>query len=211
MERNAIVFGATGKTGIQICKALDNKNINFSAFVREQSMNNLDDSIQKSIQGDVLNPLDVAKAFENAAFTDVIIALGSKELKSTDIRSRGTKHIIKAMIKSKTKANIHVISALGIGESWDQLNWMGKFFSKYLIKNAMNDHEEQEKLIKNNPFNYHIIRPVGLRDGSPKGYVHVQNKGIMPSSAIQRADVATYLVESLLENKNGVSGICQKK
>jgi hypothetical protein len=114
------------------------------------------------------------------------------------------------MTKQQSKARIHVISALGIGESWDQLNWMGKFFSKYLIKNAMQDHEEQEKLIKNSPFNYHILRPVGLRDGSPEGGVHVQNKGKLPSSVIQRADVAIYLVDSLLENKRGVNGICHR-
>ena len=74
----------------------------------------------------------------------------------------------------------------------------------------MNDHNEQEKCLMNSSFPYHVLRPVGLKDGASNGEVHVQNEGYLPSNSIQRADVAKYLVKSLLENKTGVSGICQK-
>jgi len=75
----------------------------------------------------------------------------------------------------------------------------------------MTDHNKQEKYLKSNSLPYHIIRPVGLKDGDSKGEVHVQNEGLLPSYSIQRADVAKFLVKSLLESKTGVSGICQKK
>ena len=211
MNRNAIVFGATGKTGLLICKELESNNITYSVFVREQSSSKITNSSVSIKHGDVLNAQDVEAALQNENFTDVIIALGSKDLKKSNIRSIGTKHIIEAMNKSQSKANVHVMSALGIGESWKQLNWFAKFISNVLIKNTMNDHAEQEKIVKSSPYSYHILRPVGLKDGEKIGKAHVQNEGFLPSSYIQRADVAKFLVDSLLENKTGINGICEIK
>jgi len=100
---------------------------------------------------------------------------------------------------------------MGVGESWAQLNWLAKIVSNLLLKSTMEDHSKQEEYLKADTFPYHIIRPVGLRDGKSVGEVHVHNEGLVPSNSIQRADVAKFLVECLLENKTGVSGICQKK
>ncbi len=210
MKRNIIVFGATGKTGELICKELELNNLTYTVFVREQSAQKINNPTVKIITGNVLHASDVQLAFEKKHFSDIIIALGSKDLKGSGIRSIGTRNIVDALNSKQTKSHMHVISALGVGESWSQLNWFGKLISNLLIKNTMNDHNDQEKYLKNSALPYHIIRPVGLKDGGSKGEVHVQNEGIMPSYSIQRADVARYLVKSLLENKTGVSGICQK-
>lgn len=211
MKRNVIVFGATGKTGEEICKELGSENIKYSVFVREASSKKLSGDSAKIITGDVLNINDVEKAFLEEDFTDVIIALGSKDLKNLKIRSTGTKHIVDTLNqKQNNTISLHVVSALGVGDSWSQLNWLGKLICRLLIKNAMNDHSEQESVVLNSQYPFHIIRPVGLKDGEAIGSVHVQNEGIMPSNSIQRADVAGYLVKSLIENKRGISGICQK-
>jgi putative NADH-flavin reductase len=209
MNRNVLVFGATGKTGSHICKVLESKTISYSVFVREGSQDKLANKSVNIQYGDVLNAQDVKNAFKDSVFTDVIIALGSKELKSTDIRSRGTKHIIDAMGASQSEARIHVISALGIGDSWNQLVWHAKLISNLLIKSSMIDHGKQEEYVKNSSFSYHILRPVGLKDGQATGNVKVQNEGFPSSSSIQRADVANFLVDGLLENKTGISAICQ--
>jgi len=210
MNRNVIVFGATGKTGIAICRELKEKKIPYSVFVRKKSSSKILHSSIRIKKGDVLNTEDVEGVFQNEVFTDVIIALGSKDLKSDSIRSKGTKHILEALTKNKSNSFIHVISALGIGESWNQLKWHGKLISKLLIKSTMNDHTEQEKLVRNSSNPYHILRPVALKDGEATGEIHVQNEGFLPSNSIKRADVAKFLVESLLENKEGINGICQK-
>jgi len=211
MNRNIIVFGATGKTGQHICKELESGNLTYSVFVREESTKKIENSSVKIKLGNVLNTEDVQLAFDNESFTDVIISLGSKDLKGTGIRSIGTKNIIEALNSTQSKSHIHIISALGVGESWTQLNWFAKLISNLLIKRTMSDHNEQERYVMSNSLPYHIIRPVGLKDGSSEGGVHVQNEGFLPSNSIQRADLAEFLVKSLLENKIGVSGICQKK
>ena len=211
MKRNVIVFGATGKTGKQLCKELESENIKYSVFVREASSKKLSADPAKIIVGDVLNSRDVDRALGEEDFTDVIIALGSKDLKNSKIRSTGTRFIVDTLNqKQNNTTSIHVVSALGVGDSWSQLNWLGKLICRLLLKNTMSDHSEQESVVINSQYPFHIIRPVGLKDGEASGTVHIQNKGIMPSNSIQRADVARFLVKSLMENKRGISGICQK-
>jgi hypothetical protein len=211
MTRNVIVFGATGKTGNYICKELEANNITYSVFVREASIEKITSKVAKVKQGDVFNATDVEQAFINENYTDVIIALGSKVLKNAEIRTKGTQHIIDAMTKRQSQAYLHVISALGVGNSWKQLSWVGKLISNLLLKSVMIDHAKQEELVMNSSSSYHILRPVGLKDGASKGLVYVENEKKLPSSSIQMIDVAKYLVESLMAGKTGVSGISQKK
>ena len=209
MNRNVIVFGATGKTGACICTELENNNIPYSVFVRKESSKKITDTSIKIITGDVLNAQDVQLAFIDKKYTDVIVALGSKDLKKSNIRSIGTKHIVNAIKDTQPNTPIHIISALGVGNSWDQLKGPAKLMCKVLISNTMKDHNKQEEFVTNNTYPYHIIRPVGLKDGDSTG-VHVQNEGYLPSNSIQRVDVAQFLVQSLLDDKRGFSGICQK-
>jgi len=210
MKRNIIVFGSTGKTGNRICEELERKDLPYSVFVREPSKNNIKHSPISILTGDVLSGEDVQKALNQASYSDVIIALGSRDLKNPVVRSQGTKTILDALKINQSSPAIHVISSMGVGESWNQLNWFSKLISRMILKNVLTDHQKQEEYVMNSSLPYHIVRPVGLQDGPPQGEILVQNEGIMPGNAIQRADVARYLVESLLENKQGVSGICQK-
>ncbi len=210
MERNILVFGATGKTGQEICKELSASKLAHSSFVRPQSKEKLKDASSDIIEGDVMNLDNVKTAFENKTYTDVIIALGSKDLKGSGIRSIGTQNIVDALNANQSNPQIHCISALGVGESWSQLKWHAKLISNLLIKKTMNDHNAQELAIIKSTIPYHIIRPVALKDGPSSGEVHVQNEGFLPKNSIQRTDVAKYLVKSLLEKIKGVSGICQK-
>ncbi len=113
------------------------------------------------------------------------------------------------MGQNQAKSKIHLISALGVGESWSQLKWHAKLLSNVLLKSVMNEHRIQEKLVTSSPYPYHIIRPVGLKDGESVGDVHVQSEGFLPSNTIKRADLAKYLVESMIESKDGISAVCQ--
>jgi nucleoside-diphosphate-sugar epimerase len=210
MSGKVIVFGATGKTGHQICLQLESKQIPYDVFVRKSSAKKIANSPSQIKTGDVLNAQAIEAAFENETYTDVIISLGSKDLKSANVRSVGTKNILAALKNSQEKPTIHIVSALGVGDSWSQLNWISKLFCKLFINKAMKDHGEQEMLVTKSSFPYHIIRPVGLQDGEPLGEVHVQNEGMMPGYSIKRAEVAAFLVNSLIDGKRGFSGICQK-
>jgi len=210
-ERKILLFGATGKTGVEICKELSTHKIYPTVFIREESVNKLAGNGMNIIQGNVLNYKEVEAAVKGDAYTDVIISLGSKTIKGTELRSKGTEHIMRALESRQAKCKIHVISALGVGDSWNQLGGFGKLISNLLLKNVLEDHRKQEEIVTNSPNPYHILRPVGLKDGVPSGEVHVQSVGRLPSSSIMRADVAKYLVDSMVENRSGISAIYQKK
>ncbi|MFN0204212.1 MAG: NAD(P)-binding oxidoreductase [Bacteroidia bacterium] len=209
-HRTVIVFGATGNTGQQICQKLEENDIQHFAFVREGSDEKIKTPNTKFIFGSVLNKDDIEAAFSAYHFTDVVISLGSRDLKNSYIRSKGTKNVLEVLNKLSATCQIHVISALGVGESWSQLNWFSKLICKVLINGTMKDHELQEEAIVNSGLKFHIIRPVALNDGLATGKIIIQNARFLPNNTISRADVAQYLVESLLSNKSGFSSICKE-
>jgi len=84
MEKKIVVFGATGNTGIEICKELKLRNINYSVFVRKGSESKLVDDNVNVVFGDVLNPSDVDSLFNKNDYTDVI-ALGNRNFKAGGI------------------------------------------------------------------------------------------------------------------------------
>jgi len=202
MNRKVIVFGATGSTGIKICEQLSEYKILHYAFVRKCSESKIKVQNTELIIGNVLNSEDIENAFKSNEFTDVVISLGSRDLKKTNIRSEGTKSIVEAMNKLSIKCKIHIVSALGVGESWSQMNWFGKLFCKILISNSMKDHGIQEEIVVKSSQKFHIIRPVGLTDGELTGKILNHTEGLMPNNQISRADVARYLVDSLANDFN---------
>jgi len=209
MIRNIIVFGATGNTGVKICEELSSLNIKYSAFVREGSEGKLKTELSEIISGDVLNKKDVKSAIIRQSFTDVIIALGSRDLKVENIRSGGTRNIVESLNESELSSKLHVISAHGVGDSWNDLKWYEKLLTNLFLKKTIKDHELQEGITIANPGGYHIIRPTALKNGPSTGKVHSQGEGALPKGEITRADVAKFLVSSMLSDKQGASSICK--
>lgn len=89
------------------------------------------------------------------------------------------------------------------------MKWHEKLLSKLFLGKTMKDHNLQENITIKNPGGYHIIRAVALNNDVATGKIHSQNKGSMPSGDISRADVAKYIVSSMLENDNGATSICK--
>jgi len=208
MNREILVFGATGNTGLEICKALKSNNINHTAFVRKGSESKLNTAHTNVINGDVLDSSDVDKAINDNEFTDIIITLGSRNFRGGEIRFMGTKNIVESLKSSGKQAKIHVISANGIGNSWQNLTWNEKLMCKFFISKAMKDHELQEEIVSSNLGGYHIIRPVGLTNEAGSGEIIAEEIKALTNSKISRANVAMYLVDSMEENISGNHSIC---
>ena len=210
MNKKILVFGATGNTGIEICRDLDSKRINYSAFIRRGSETKIKVLQPNILFGDVLNTIDVDRVLKENDFTDVIIALGSRDFRGGEIRSNGTKHIVNSLNSNQKIVKLHVISANGIGNSWKNLKWFEKLICKLLISKAMKDHESQEEIVSSNKGGYHIIRPVGLTNETGSKNIIVEEKNALPNSKVSRTNVAKYLVDSLLDGKSGKFSICDE-
>ena len=195
---NIAVFGATGKTGFEIVKQALEQDHKVTAFVRDPARLAVENENLTFVTGDVFDAASVAQAIKGQ--DAVVCALGSSELTSTTVRSDGTKNIIKAMEENQVKRLV-IVSAMGVGESWDTLSAINKFFFATLLKSSREDHEAQEAAVKESGLDWTIIRPSGLTDTPLTKTYSIGENILAKTSKISRADVAHAILKDLMENK----------
>ncbi|GAB4524798.1 MAG: SDR family oxidoreductase [Anaerolineales bacterium] len=193
-----VIFGATGGTGTELVRQALEQGHAVTAFVRNPARQLVKDEHLRVVTGDIFDPGSVAQAIQGQEA--VICALGSRDLKKTSIRATGTINIIGAMKKHNVRRLI-VISAMGVGESWDSLSALNKFFFATLLKSAREDHQAQETAVKESGLDWTIIRPSGLIDSPRSGTYNVGENIRAKTSKISRADVAA-LSMSALEDRS---------
>lgn len=192
-----IVFGATGKTGLEIVKQSLAQEYEVTAFVRSPSKMTLENDHLQLITGDVCDFTAVTQAVQGQ--DGVICSLGTNSLGRTTVRSEGTDNIIKAMEENHVK-RLLVVSAMGIGESWSTLSSTNKIFFNTVLRNTRKDHEKQEALVKESNLDWTIVRPSGLTDTPITENYGVGENIAAETSRIARADVAHFIVKELEDN-----------
>ena len=191
------IFGASGKTGVELVKqALEKKHV-ITAFVRDPSRLSIQHDQVDVITGNVLKAENVAEAVQGQ--DAVVCVLGSNELKKTAIRSAGTANIIQAMKQANVQRLI-VVFAMGTGDSWNSLSSTGKFLYATVLKSSREDHEAQETAVKESSLDWTIIRPSGLTDEPKTGEYEVGENIPAKTSRIARADVADLILKELDQN-----------
>ena len=90
------IFGATGKTGIELVNQALEQGHAVTAFVRDPARLVIDDERLTVMVGDIFDPASVAQAVQGQ--DAVICALGvGSDLKKTTVRTDGTVNIINGM------------------------------------------------------------------------------------------------------------------
>ena len=192
------IFGATGKTGIELVKQALEQGHAVTAFVRDPARLAIENENLTFVTGDVFDPSSVAKAVEGQ--DSVICALGAgSELKKTTVRTTGTINIISSMQKNSIKRLI-VVTAMGVGESWDTLSMFNKLFFATLLKSSREDHEKQEVAVKESGLDWTIVRPSGLTETPRTGIYDVGENILATTSKIARADIADLILKELEQN-----------
>ena len=143
---NIVVFGATGKTGLEIVKQALEGGHEVTAFVRDPARLAIENINLNVITGDVFDPASVAQAIRGQDAAVCTLGAGS-DLKKTTVRTIGTINIIAGMQQNNVK-RLMVITAMGVGESWDTLSMFNKFFFATLLKSSRVDPEAQEAAVK---------------------------------------------------------------
>ena len=192
-----IVFGATGKTGLEIVKQSLAQDHEVTAFVRDPAKMTLENDHIRLISGDVYDVAAVAQAVQGQEA--VICSLGTNSIGRTTVRSVGTDNIIKTMEENHIE-RLLVVSAMGIGESWSTLSAANKIFFNTVLRNTRNDHEKQESLVKESTLDWTIVRPSGLTDTPITENYDVGENIAAKTSRIARADVAHFIVKEVADN-----------
>lgn len=189
------IFGSTGKTGTELIKQALEQGHAVTAFVRDPARLTIKDEQLTLVIGDVFDPSTVDQAVQGQ--DAVICALGAgTELKKTTIRTTGTTNIISSMHKNDVK-RLMVVTAMGVGDSWNTLSLFNKLFFATLLKSSRDDHETQEAAVKESGLDWTIIRPSGLTD-TPRTGVYAFGENIpAKTSKIARADVADLILKEV--------------
>ncbi len=192
------VFGATGKTGIELVNQALEHGHTVTAFVRDSAKLAIEHENFSFVTGDAFDLASVAPAVQGQ--DAVICALGSgTDLKKTMVRTKGTINIISAMQENSVR-RLLIVSAMGVGESWDDLSMLNKFFFVALMKGIRKDHEPQKAAIKEGGLDRTIICPSGLTDTPRTGIYDAGEHIPAKTSKIARADVADLILRELVEN-----------
>ena len=186
------VFGATGGTGKQVVIQALEAGHEVTAFVRDASRQTIQHENLSLVTGDVFDADSVARAVQGQ--DAIVCSLGSgSDLKKTTVRTTGTENIIKGMQTHNVK-RFMVVTAMGVGESWDDLSLINKLFLAVLLKSTRTDHETQEAAIKQSGLDWTIVRPSGLTDKPRSGAYDVGERIPAKTSQISRADVADLIL-----------------
>lgn len=195
-----IVFGASGKTGLEVCKLASKKGydvIGFDIYKNEQLVG-LDNF--KFIKGSVLNADEVDQVVKgvDAVVSELGVKIGSK----LPLLSKGNKNIISAMHKRKIKRLI-TQSAFGALESHKKLPFYYKIIHKLLLGPMSKDKNIMERELQHSNIDYTIIRPVRLTNGVAKGKFRTgdANLKLGLNPRVSRKDVALFIMDELENNQ----------
>lgn len=181
---NVLVFGATGGTGRQVVEQARAAGHAVTAFTR-------------AAHGDVTADRDaVARALRGQ--DAVISALGrGNSFRSHQLMSRSMDVILPAMERQGVRRLI-VVSALGVGDTYEQAPFMPKIFFHLFLRHIYADKEIADDFVQRSSLDWTIVCPSKLTDGPRTGqYRAGERLALRGMPKISRADVADFVVRQL--------------
>lgn len=197
-----IVFGATGKTGQHVLHLALNQGHEVTAFGRSVDRIDIDDPALETHKGDVFDHDSVTGAV--VGHDAVIVCLGSTGLRDKTTLASGTAVVIDAMVAHDVQRLV-VMSAVGVGDSWQQIPLGSRLLFRTMLRNVFNDHQAQEAMVEQSPLDWTIVRAAILKDNPATGLYTATNTG--PNIRITRADAAAALVDQLDNTTNSRASI----
>ncbi|MGK7940946.1 MAG: NAD(P)-dependent oxidoreductase [Crocosphaera sp.] len=195
-----VVFGATGNVGQQVVKQALEQGHEVTAFARNPLKLQIKHPKLQLFQGDVMDSARIEQALQGQEI--VVCTLGSGKKLSGTVRSQGTQNIISAMKRCGMKRLI-CQSTLGVGESWESLNFYWKYIMFGLIlRNVFADHQRQEDMVQNSGLDWTIIRAGAFIEGERTGQYRHGFPGTDKTSKLKitHADVADFILKQLVDD-----------
>lgn len=118
------------------------------------------------------------------------------------VLSDGTRNIVRAMEKLGVKRLV-CESSLGVGDSKWRLGAIYNLtFVPLFLRNIFSDKALQERIIKESPLDWVIVRPTALTNGPRKGVYRTGDVGhwFFPTT-ISRADVADFMLRQAADRE----------
>lgn len=206
---NVLILGSTGRTGRALIRALSTHSTTPSihAFARTPSkLSSSDRSLCTSVQrGDATNISDLRAALSVTKANLVLVSLGvpNSTTKST-VRGDSAEALL-SVLQEKDFAHVRVVvvSVVGAGGTDVNVGWGIGTMVTWMLKDVLPDHDRQEQVLGQLGNRVMIVRPMGLGEGKGVGGSKnvVEFEGKAPGLMIQRADLADWIVDTIVEGK----------
>jgi hypothetical protein len=193
-----IVFGASGRTGIELIHQALFQGHHVTAFVRRHaSLRDVLDPNLLVIEGDLNNLGQVRNAMRGRQV--VISTLGvSKTLHHDPDVVKGIFTITQAMKEENIHRMIYLSVFLANARPRQFSFFVDKILSR-LIRKEIDDHEVKEKIVSDNVKVYTIVRATRLTNKPLTGNYHhgemIAIRNLLPS--VSRANVAHFILKQL--------------
>jgi nucleoside-diphosphate-sugar epimerase len=207
-----LVVGASRGTGATLVAELAERGHLVTAYARGAGrdghaggVDGLTDDHVRQVAGDVLDPAALGKAMIGQDAVAVTLGIPDNPFRvrltrrassPLDIRSRGTRAVLEAMQEHGVRRLV-VQSTYGIGETYRQLPLALKAFFTLGIRPQVDDHERQEKLVRESHLDWTIVRPTVLHDEPTDEPAYVGTDDRAPTMRVSRRQVARVEADAL--------------
>jgi len=198
-----LVIGATGPTGIEICKQALRAGLQVRVLVRTPSRLPADLLIGVDVvQGDVLNSESLATALRGV--DAVVSALGTPlQRKPVTLLSQGTRNMVQAMAQAGV-SRLLCITGMGAGDSRGHGGFLyDRIILPLLLREIYLDKDRQEQVVRESGLAWTLIRPAFLTNGPLTGRYRNLTQFAQGDrmGKIARADVAHFVVQELTQRR----------
>lgn len=190
-----LIVGATGGTGRQLlAQALDGRH-DVTAYVRSAASMRPQPGLTIT-QGQLGDETALAAAMHGRDAVISTIGRG-KSFNSEHLIERSVPPLIAAM-RSAGVRRLLFLSALGVGDSFQDSPLLPRIFFRTLLRGIYADKLAGDRLIRATDLEWTIVQPSVLTDGPQTGnYRHGERLALSGMPSISRADVAHFLLDRI--------------
>lgn len=197
-----LVVGASRGTGAALVAELAERGHLVTAYARQAAGS---DERVRYVAADVLDEEALAKAMIGQDAVAVTLGIPDNPFRvrltrrassPLDVRSRGTRGVLAAM-REHGVPRLAVQSTYGIGETYAQLPLALKAFFTLGIRPQVDDHERQERMVRESGLEWTIVRPTVLHDEENDAAPYLGGPERPPTTRVSRHQVARVLADAL--------------
>ena len=188
------IFGADGRTGIEVVKKAVSSGYSVTAFIYNKDMADHFDKSVTVIQGNILNEQQVINAVQGA---DTVISVVG-HIKNSDplMQTKGINNVISAM-KEHSITRIISLTGTGVripGDTPSVIDRILNFIIKKIDPERINDGKEHVEALQASELNWTILRVLKLSSAPYDGNYTLTKHGPVELST-SRKKVADIMVD----------------
>ncbi len=193
---NLTLFGASGRTGIELVRQALARGHRVTAFARSpQKLASFDGRIE-IVSADVLDAQAVARAVAGA---DAVLSVLGPTANRPDYKvARGLEHIIKAM-QEQGVGRLVMSSGAAVGDANDAPGLFDRLITlllKLISRHVYEDMRRAVSLVRASEIDWTIVRVPMLADGPVTGALRVGYVGKGTGPRLARGDLARFMLDA---------------